>query len=109
MTTYTWQFPALDVYPTYQGLTNAVESVHWRLTGDDGAGHTATAYGEQPVGAPDPDNFTPFASLTAAQVQGWVEAQMGAEVTHLHTDLDGQIAQQVSPSVVSMEPPWSTN
>lgn len=33
---YTWQFESLDVFPTYQTVTDAVESMHWRLTADDG-------------------------------------------------------------------------
>ena len=106
MNAYTWQFVALDVYPTYAGLTNVVESVHWRLSADDGSGHKAEAYGEQPLGPPDPNNFTPFASLTFAQVLGWVQAQMGAEAAGLQASLDQRIAQQVSPTVVAMSPPW---
>lgn len=108
MTTYTWQFPALDVYPTYQGLTNAVYSVHWRLTGNDGSGHVATAYGSQALGPIDPQNFTPFASLTASQVQGWVEAQMGApDVALCKASLDQNIAGQITPTRTTVLPPWS--
>lgn len=107
-TAYTWQFVALDVFPSYQGLTNVVESIHWRLTGDDGAGHLAGAYGEEPAGPPDPDNFTPYAELTASQVQGWVETQMGSRLDEVKADIDRQIAQQISPTVVAMLPPWVT-
>lgn len=105
-TAYTWQFVALDVYPTYQGLTNVVESMHWRLTGDDGVGHQAVACGEQKAGPPDPDNFTPYADLTATQVQGWLETLMGSELDQVKADIDKRIEQQVSPSIVAMQPPW---
>ena len=107
-TAYTWQFVALDVYPSYEGLTDVVESIHWRLTGDDGSGHLSSAYGEQPAGPPDPDNFTPFADLTALQVQGWVETGMGAELDAVKADIDRQIAEQISPTCVAMQPPWVT-
>lgn len=103
---YTWQFVALDVFPTHDGLTNVVESVHWQLTGDDGLGHHAKLYGEQPVGPPDPDNFTPYNDLTAAQVQSWVEASMGSELAVITGDIDRRILEQVSPSIVQMAPPW---
>lgn len=106
MTTYTWQFPALDVFPSYQGLTDVVESVAWRLTADDGSDHVVTAYGEQPLAPPDPDNFTPFASLTFDQVKGWVEAQMGSELNDVKADLDRRIADIVSPRIVALSPPW---
>jgi len=107
LNTYTWQFTALDVYPTYQGLANAVYSVHWRLTGNDGTGHTAISYGTQQLGAIDPQNFTPFANLTANQVQGWVETQMGSEFTRTKSDLDQRISEQVAPSRQTKLPPWS--
>lgn len=105
---YTWQFVALDVFPTHQGLTNVVESIHWRLTGGDGSGHQASAYGEEKAGTPDPNNFTPFNELTLLQVQGWTEALIGSELTALYAQLDQQIAEQISPTVVAMEPPWLT-
>jgi hypothetical protein len=35
MTTFAWQFPALEVHPTEQGLTN--DAVRWRFIADEGA------------------------------------------------------------------------
>lgn len=104
--TYVWQFERLDVFPTYNGLTNVVQSVHWRINASDGAGHNSTSYGEQTIGPPDPQNFTPFASLTEAQVRGWVEALMGSDLDGVMSDLDRGIAEQVTPQVIGMNPPW---
>lgn len=106
MTIYTWQFPKLDVFPTYAGLTNVVESMHWRLTANDGLGHHATAYGETKAGPVDVNNFTPFSNLTLATVQGWCEAQMGSELNEVKASLVGQINEQVSPTIQSLPPPW---
>lgn len=103
---YTWQFESLDVIPTYQSVQNAVESMHWRLTADDGLGHTATAYGETKAGAVDVNNFVPFAELTLATVQSWCEVQMGGEVDAIKAALVGQINEQVSPTIQSLPPPW---
>lgn len=103
---YTWQFVRLDVYPTYGALANVVQSVHWEVTASDGVGHAAQAYGEQSLGPPDPENFTPFAELTQAQVQGWTEAALGAELAAMQSQLDAAIQQQISPSIVPMSPPW---
>lgn len=106
-TTYVWQFQALDVYPSYAGYSNVVRNMHWRLVADDGAGHTARAYGTQLAGALNPAEFIPFASLTLATVTGWCEQQMGAaEVAAVKAGLDAQIAQQVSPTTQSLAPPW---
>lgn len=107
MITYTWQFDSLDVFPTYQTVTNAVESMHWRVTADDGLGHQAQAYGEQKTGPIDPDNFIPYSELTLAVVQGWCEAQMGPDyVAALQAGLVGQINEQISPTTLSLSPPW---
>ncbi len=104
--TYVWQFESLDVYPTYGSLANVVQSIHWRVTADDGSGHAAEGYGEQVIDPPDPGNFTPFASLTASLIQSWTEAAMGSELTALMAQLDSAIAQQITPTIVSMAPPW---
>ena len=105
--TYSWQFESLDVYPTYNGLTNVVQSIHWIMIADDGAGHTTQSRGEQIAGAPDPDNFVPFEDLTAAIVQTWVETEMGSELNTVKAFLDSVIADQVAPRTRSLAPPWS--
>lgn len=107
MNTYTWQFPLLDVYPLYEGLVDAVFSMRWRMTADDGAGHTAEAYGTQAAGPIDHNDFIPFADLTLAEVTGWAEAAMGAiDLAALKASLDKDIADQVSPPTASLPPPW---
>ena len=106
MTTYAWQFDSLDVFPTYSTVTDAVESMHWRLTADDGLGHQAQAYGEQKTGPIDVNNFIPYANLTLANVQGWCETQMGPELDVVKAALVGQISEQIDPTTVSLAPPW---
>lgn len=103
---YEWQFDSLDVYPTYQTVTNAVESMHWCLTADDGVGHQASAYGEVKAGPVDVNNFIPYNQLTLPVVQGWCEAQMGAEVDQVKVWLVGQINEQINPTIVALAPPW---
>ena len=108
MNTYTWQFPALDVYPLHEGLADAVFNMHWRLTADDGSGHTAEAYGTQAAGPIDPNDFIPYADLTLVEVTGWVEAAMGeVDLGTLKASLDQRIANQVSPPTATLAVPWS--
>lgn len=107
MNTYTWQFPKLDVYPTYETVADAVFNMHWRLTADDGAGHTATVYGTQQCGPVDLNDFIPFADLTLAEVQGWVEQAMSTDqIATLTGVLDENIASQITPPYLSLSPPW---
>jgi hypothetical protein len=104
---YTWQFESLDVYPTYQTVTDAVESIHWMRTATDGLGHFAYAYGEAKAGPVDVNNFTPFEDLTLAIVSGWTETILGTELATIDANLDAQIADLASPTLVSHPPPWS--
>ena len=103
---YSWQFELLDVYPEYETVTNAVESMHWRLTADDGLGHQATARGETKAGPVDVNNFIPYEDLTLEVVEGWCEAQMGPELDEVQAWLVGQINEQVDPTIVALAPPW---
>lgn len=108
MTTYTWIFETLDVYPTFQTVSNAVVEVHWRMVADDGAGHTAEAYGSQRLGPIYPNDFTAFEQLTHTQIKNWVEAEMGELlVTGIKASLDAKIAAEINPPVVSLPPPWA--
>ena len=106
---YTWDVSTVDTYPTKDSKSDVVYNVHWRLTAtddtnkdSDGNNWTATTYGSQGVDTSDLSSFTAFADLTASNVQGWVEAALGAdEVTAMKTALDAQIAESITPTSVT--------
>jgi len=106
---YTWDVSTVDTYPTKDSKSDVVYNVHWRLTAtddtnkdSDGNNWTATNYGSQVVDTSDLSSFTAFADLTASNVQGWVEAALGAdEVTAMKTALDAQIAESITPTSVT--------
>ena len=106
---YTWNVSTVDTYPTLDGNADVVYNVHWRLNAEDDANQdadgnnwTATVYGTQSVDTADIADFTAFADLTASDVQGWVEAAMGADaVTVLKAGLDAQIAEKITPTAVT--------
>ena len=106
---YTWDVSTVDTYPTLESNADVVYNVHWRLTAEDDANQdadgnnwTATAYGTQSVDTSDLSSFTAFADLTSSDVQGWVEAAMGAdEVQSLKDGLDAQIALLITPTSVT--------
>ena len=64
---YTWEFPAFDCYPEYESHADVVFTIHWRVTADDGNGHTASCYGTQAVIQGPNDPFTPFDQITFDQ------------------------------------------
>ena len=106
---YTWDVSTVDTYPTLDGNADVVYNVHWRLTAEDDANQdadgnnwTATVYGTESVDTSDLSSFTAFADLTSSDVQGWVEAAMGADaVTDLKAGLDAQIALLITPTSVT--------
>ena len=106
---YTWVVSTVDTYPTHNSQSDVVYNVHWRLTAEDDANQdadgnnwTASSYGTQALDTTDITDFTAFADLTSSDVQGWVEAAMGAdEVTALKAGLDAQIAAKITPTSVT--------
>lgn len=108
-TTYTWNFPCLDAYPEADGEQDVVFCVHYTYTADDGEGHVGSVYGTVGVTLDAEEPFTPYADLTEAQVQGWVEEALGAEtVAAMKVNVDGQIENQINPKTISLPPPWQT-
>jgi len=106
--TYTWSFPTLTAYPSYESQTDVVYTVHWVLNGTDGNGHNGSVYGTVGLTYVAGTPFTPFAQLTESQVQGWVTEALGPEqVAALEASIDQQIQQQITPTSVNLPPPWS--
>ena len=106
---YEWNVSTVDTYPTKDSKSDVVYNVHWRLTATDDANNdadgnpqTASVYGSQAVDTSDLSSFTAFADLTASNVQGWVEAALGAdEVTAMKASLDANIAAKITPTSVT--------
>jgi len=97
---YTWNVSTVDV-KEIDGNADTVFNVHWRLTGtDDANDESATVYGTIGLDTEDLSDFTAFADLTVSDVQGWVEAAMGADEVQAKKDgLDATIAELVTPTV----------
>ncbi len=88
----TWKINTLD-RRTSDGF---VTTAHWIATAVDGE-HTAGAYGS--VGFTRGEDFTPFESLTEAQVIAWVKEQL--DTAEIETNLAGQIAALKAPKTAS--------
>ena len=109
---YEWSFSALDVIiEDSEGLADVVYTIHWRLSADDGEGHTASTIGTSSVTYdPDgPDPFIPFEDLTEADIQGWTEEQIGEEgVEQMENSLAANIERQINPVTETFRTmPWN--
>ena len=106
---YEWDVNTVDTYPTKDSNSDVVYNVHWRLTATDDANNdadgnpqTATVYGAEGLDTDSISSFIAFADLTSSDVQGWVEAALGAdEATALKANLDAQIAEKITPTSVT--------
>ena len=106
---YTWNVSTVDTYPTKSSKSDVIYNVHWRLTATDdtnkdpsGNPPSSSIYGTQILDTSDLSSFKAFASVSASDVQGWVEAAMGnTEITALKANLDANIANQVTPTSVT--------
>lgn len=105
MINYTWTFPAFDCVIDEDGLQNVVTTVHWILTGTDEDNISATVYGSQGVGQPNPEAFTPFPDISEEQVIGWMESSM--DVDALEVNIATQIDLIKHPVTEVLPAPWS--
>ena len=103
----TWKVSQLDCYPEFEGNADIVFTVHWSVAAQDGE-FSGYSYGSQSLTLDPEATFTPFASLTEAQVIGWVQAAMGEEaVAAVEANLATQIENAKNPPVVNPPLPWS--
>ena len=120
MINYTWNCKIVDAYPQDGEYSDVVYNVHWNLKAvsdqkipqppvpagepqPEDQFYSASSYGTQSLDVSDISDFIPFADLTEAQVQSWVESAMGEEqVASLKAGLDAQIEQEINPSSIQL-------
>ena len=103
-TTITWKIESLDCKPQEGSLTDVVITAHWRCNGTDGT-FNGTVYGTCGFAQPG-EPFIPFDQLTEQQVLGWCWAS-GVDKDATEANIDGQIANQVNPPLVTPPLPWA--
>lgn len=105
--TYTWKFPALEVYKQQGDETNVVYNVHWRYQAETGSFSVDTfgVTGLQPYVSGS--TFIPFENLTEEIVTTWVEAALGpVEILNMQQNLDIKLEEVINPSTDILPPPW---
>jgi hypothetical protein len=101
--TYTTFVTSLTTAPALDGLTDVVTAVNWQVLATDGT-YYAQQSGSDPVGPPDPTDFTAYPDLTEATVLGWIPDPSTPEVqTYLAANINGQ----ANPTSVVLPPPWN--
>ena len=93
-------------------LADVCKTVHYSFykqevvgEGDDTVTYSASSIGTVGLDAPDSEDFTAYADITEADVQGWVEAKIGADrLAEIEAGLDAQIAEQKTPTKATGRP-----
>jgi hypothetical protein len=84
MTEWSWKFHSAKV-ANESGLTDVLKSVGYQLTGTRGEKEFVIG-GETALGAPNPANFIPFASLTAEQMVAIVGTSVNVDALKAQID-----------------------
>jgi hypothetical protein len=103
---YTWQFPQFDVAKAEDGLSDVVKTIHWRLDAVDGE-FKVGAYGTVALDAPDPDAFTPYATISPDWAVAAVEAKLERPVDEIKAAMEAEIERQKDPPILPMVPPFA--
>jgi hypothetical protein len=70
---HTWTINSLE-YADTVGFTKAVNRIVWSCSSDDGDGHVWNSDGSKILGAPNPNTFAAFDTLTQDDVTAWLGA-----------------------------------
>lgn len=105
-----WNILKLECKTSENGLTNIVQRIQWNYKVTEtvnGQEYSSEISGPLDLPSPSQENFTPFESLTNDQVVLWIESTMGIDqVNYLNNLLLNNINEQVSPTVVYLDPPF---
>jgi len=104
--TLTWKIEQLNCKPSFDGKTNVVETIHWRLNGVDGD-LSAGVYGSQGVTYVEGSPFTDYDSLTEETVVEWLKDALGVEqVAEYEAGVEAQLEALKNPTVVNPPLPF---
>lgn len=93
----------LEVYPNYNGLIDAVSTIHWTYTATDET-FSAARYGALGLPAPQHEKYVTFDSLEDADIQNWFESNIN--ILHLQQELADEIELQRNPVTVFKKLQW---
>ena len=94
---FNWTVSAMDYNVSQDGHTNVVNTVHWRVSKEDGD-NSGSSYGTVGLEAPS-GTFVEWDDITEDIAVGWAKAALGAEqVASTEAAIDAQIAEQANPT-----------
>jgi hypothetical protein len=105
MINYVWNTNPCDCVISEDGMTDVIQTVHWRLTGTDENGTSSDVYGAQSFPAPTEEGFIPFDQCCQSVVVGWLSSVLDVPA------IEKQIADSIylinNPVMVQLNLPTS--
>ena len=106
-TTYTWTVTMLECVPAANGLQNIVQTIRWKLSGDDGVNSTEIN-NVTPIAPPNSGEFIQYSNLTEEQVITWLTDTLGEQrVAEAKSVVDNMLELMANPPVITPELPWA--
>jgi hypothetical protein len=94
---FNWTVSAMDYTVSQDGHTNVVNTVHWRVSKEDGD-NSGSSYGTVGLEAPS-GTFVEWDDITEDIAVGWAKAALGDEqVSSIEAAIDAQIAEKATPT-----------
>lgn len=109
--TYTWKINYLNTLPTFDGLSNVVDSIDWLCTGANtfNPNITSSIRGVEPIIYDANNAYIEYANLTEETVLGWLTTSMSPEsVSVIYNQIDVYINEILNPPV-NPPLPWDSN
>jgi len=110
-TAMTFEFPQLDRVATEGSNSDVVKTIHWRITcisdsdkGPDGNYLAKIKYGTTSVGYEPGASFVSYDSITKDWCKAKVLAALDQTESELKADLDADIAEQKTPTILTGTP-----
>lgn len=103
MINFEWNVNPMDCVIDEDGLTNVVQTVHWRLTGIDDNGGSSDVYGATSFPTPEAEGYIPFEELTQEIIIGWLDSVL--DVPALEKQIEDAIFLINNPVMVQLSLP----
>lgn len=101
-----WKIEKLTCKSSFDGKTNVVNTIHWRLHGVDGE-YATSVYGDKEINYEAGNPFTDYNNLTEEIVIKWLKDALGEEqAANYETNVNDQLESLKNPIVVNLPLPF---
>jgi hypothetical protein len=105
-----WNILNLECKTSENGLSKVVSRIFFKCTATitfEGKDYLSEIQGPADLPSPNPNDFTPYESLTKEQVMSWLLESLGERCIQETIDqLQYRLNEQINPTTVILNPPF---